>query len=71
MNFMLFNDGKYFYGEWKDGKPHGLNVYWNKSFVVFANYSEGKPISQAIAIEDHLIRLMVFNGEEMQLGRHQ
>lgn len=65
MTFMYFSNGNYFYGQWKRGQPHGLNVFNTQQFTVYANYLQGNPSQEAIIIDHKNSCLLVINGEDL------
>jgi hypothetical protein len=64
-SFLLSSDGSLLYGEWQEGQPSGLNVFRNQEHVLFANYNQGNPHKEAIAIRDNLSRITIFNAEHI------
>ena len=47
---ILISHGKYVYGEWKSGLPHGFNVFRSGDTVLLGNFSDGKLNGQFIVI---------------------
>ena len=47
---VFVSHGKYFYGEWKNGKPQGFNIFRCGDVVLLGNYVEGHLIGRFMLI---------------------
>lgn len=65
MTFIYFTNGDCLYGQWKQGLPHGINVFRNKEFAVYASFMKGRVYHEAIVINEQVSRITVLNGESL------
>ena len=47
---ILVSHAKYIYGEWRDGVPHGFNVFRTGENVVLAVFEDGEVVGDFIVI---------------------
>lgn len=62
MTFLYLSNGCIAYGQWKQGHPHGVNVFSNKHFTLFGNYLYGKPCGEVIVMDEKISELVILNG---------
>lgn len=52
------------FGDWRQGKPNGFNVYRNEDVIVLGNYENGKILGKRMVIFEKNNCAVVMSGEE-------
>jgi hypothetical protein len=48
--FIFSGHGKYLYGQWQDGLPHGFNIFRSGDIVLLGNFHSGELIGEFIVV---------------------